>query len=65
MEAKLVFHHDDPPCEARLTLTGMCPDCRFNPDMQSLAIWYYCPLCDIKLKNMTCPVCKQAYERPH
>lgn len=42
MEAKLVMHHDDPPCEARLELDGRCPECKLHPDMQSTCFYYYC-----------------------
>ena len=39
-EAKMVMHHDDPPCTARLFLgTGLCPKSNLVPDMQSLCLW--------------------------
>ena len=63
MEAKKVFHHDDPPCKARL-VGNVCPECELVPDMQSLAICYYCPKCDLHLKEMTCSQCKEVYAPP-
>ncbi len=56
-KAKMVLHHDDPPCEAKL-VNGHCPECGIHPDMQSTAIWYYCPDCGVPLKKgMRCPKC--------
>lgn len=46
--AKLVAHHDDSPCTERL-VDGFCPQCKFNPDMQSTTLVYYCCHCDVKL----------------
>ena len=63
MEAKKVFHHDDPPCKARLN-GRFCPECKIQPDTQSLAIYYYCPKCDVPLKNMVCPKCQEVFTRP-
>jgi len=62
MEAKLVMHHDDPPCEARLDSNYCCPECGFPPDMRCMALYFYCPTCDMKLKDMKCPICKQTFE---
>jgi len=63
-KAILVLHHDDPPCTARLNPDGYCPECRYHPDMQSKCFYYYCPNCQIPLKDMACPVCQQTYEKP-
>jgi hypothetical protein len=63
MKARLVLHHDDPPCQARLH-DGHCRVCDIHPDMQSTALWYYCPTCVIPLKDLTCPACKQTFEKP-
>lgn len=62
--AKKILYHDDPPCQARLDENGDCPDCKTHPDMQSLAIWHYCPTCDLPLKKLCCPKCKKAFEKP-
>lgn len=59
MQAKLVMHHDDPPCEERLDANGDCQKCKVHPDTQSVSYYCYCPNCDVKLKNMICPVCKK------
>jgi len=63
LKAKLVLHHDDPPCEARLE-DGRCPECRYVPDMQSTCFRFYCPKCDRLLKKLKCPGCGQSFERP-
>lgn len=63
-KANQVLHHDDPPCEARLERSGRCPKCEYRPDMQSTCFWFYCPSCDVPLKKMRCPSCRQAFERP-
>jgi len=60
-KAKLVLHHDDPPCDTRLLEDGTCPRCGYNPDMQSTCFYYYCPDCDVKLKKMDCPICKKEF----
>jgi hypothetical protein len=62
MQAKWVLHHDDPPCTARL-IDGFCPECKRFPDMQSTCFYFYCPNCDIRLKEMECPKCKQTFKR--
>ncbi len=67
MKAKMVMHHDDPPCEERLVIRDggrYCPACRLHLDMQSLCLWSYCPECDEPLKKMECSKCGQIYERP-
>ena len=64
MKAKLVLHHDDPPCTARLDANGNCPECGVHPYMQSTAFHYYCTICRVPLKNMTCIVCRTAFEKP-
>ena len=64
-KAKLVLHHDDPPCTARLEDNGYCRKCRLHPDMQSTCFYFYCPTCNVRLrKDMKCPQCGQAHERP-
>jgi hypothetical protein len=63
-----VFYHDDPPCEAMLTEDGTCPECKFVPDMQSLAIGYHCDKCKIPLtfnkdtKKRICPSCGHLFD---
>lgn len=63
MKAKLVLHHDDSPCEARL-VNGYCTKCKLTPDMQSTCFWYYCPDCDVPLKNMNCSKCGHTFTKP-
>lgn len=63
-KAKKVFFHDDPPCEARLNDDRYCPACNLIPDMQSLAIGYYCPECGIALTELKCPMCDETFESP-
>jgi len=60
-KAKLVLHHDDPPCYERLNSDGSCPVCKLHPDMQSTALHYYCPRCDLPLKDRRCPACGRIY----
>lgn len=62
-KAKLVLHHDDSPCTERLK-NGHCLKCNLTPDMQSTALWYYCPSCDCPLEKMNCPRCGQTYRKP-
>lgn len=63
-KAKLVSHHDDPPCTERLEPSGLCGKCGYHPDMQSLALWYYCPTCDVPLASLSCKLCKTQYDKP-
>ena len=63
LKAKMVLHHDDPPCAARLN-NGYCTECKFVPDMQSTCLYFYCPSCDCHLKNLKCPRCGQTFEKP-
>ncbi len=63
-KAKLVLHHDDPPCQARLDENGYCRECGLTPDMQSTCFHFYCPSCDRPLKKLRCPACGQTFERP-
>lgn len=58
----MVFHHDDPPCKARLDASGYCPLCEVYPDMQSKRLFPYCPVCDVLLKKLVCPVCHRKFE---
>ena len=60
-EAKLVLHHDDSSCTARLE-NGFCPKCNLRPDMQSTCIYYYCPACDLPLVGNVCPNCRNTYK---
>lgn len=63
-KVKLVLHHDDPPCYARLDEKAFCPVCKQKPDTQSTCFHYYCPLCNVFLnKEMKCPQCKQSFEK--
>lgn len=59
-KGKRVMHHDDPPCTARLD-DGFCNKCNVLPDMQSLAIYLYCPKCDCVLIKLECPKCKKFF----
>jgi hypothetical protein len=61
-KAKLVMHHDDPPCEERL-INGCCEKCQCHPDMQSTCLWSYCPTCDVPLQKMKCPKCLKIFEK--
>ena len=63
MEAKLILHHDDPPCNLRL-VNGYCVVCKYVPDMQSTCLYCYCPSCDTKLVSMICPTCLTKFENP-
>lgn len=63
-KAKMVLHHDDPPCRARLNY-GFSKSAMFFPDTQSRRLLPYCPLsCDCPLKNLKCPKCKRTFKRP-
>ena len=64
-KAKMVLHHDDPPCAARLDEYGVCPKCTLCPDMQSTCLYSYCPSCDIRLENLQCAKCGKTFERPN
>lgn len=63
-KAKVVTHHDDPPCYRRLNDDGFCQNCCLFPDTQSISLYAYCPLCDCQLNNLTCPICKESFENP-
>jgi len=63
-KATMVKHHDDPPCTARLDERGDCPKCNLHPDTQSTCFYFYCPTCNIPLKNLKCSQCKKTFERP-
>ena len=63
-KAKLVTHHADPPCSVRLETNGDCATCGVHHNMQSLALWAYCPDCNVPLKKMTCPSCATVYVMP-
>ena len=61
--AKLVLHHYDPPCTARLE-NDLRLECKFVPNMQSTCFYFYCPRCDIKLKeDMYCSQCHMTYRK--
>lgn len=62
-KAKMVLHHDDPPCTARLD-NGFCTKCDLTPDMQSTCFYFYCSSCDIRLKKLKCPQCGQVFKSP-
>lgn len=62
MKAKLVLHHDDPPCHKRLDEKAHCDACNVTPDTQSTALYQYCPACDVLLRDMKCPLCEQTFE---
>lgn len=67
-KAKMVLHHDDPPCTARLTTHEggrWCPKCKLHPDMQSTCFYFYCPHCDVRLKKIKCPRCGQVFKSPN
>ncbi len=61
-KARIVQFHDDPPCNARLD-EGFCNNCNLLPDMQSIMIYFYCPKCDVLLKNMQCAECGEKFKR--
>ncbi len=63
-KAKLVLHHDDPPCDKRLEKDGSCRSCQLTPDMQSTCLWSYCPSCDVPLEKMVCPTCRKTFKMP-
>ena len=62
-KVKMVLHHDDPPCTARL-VNGFCLLCNLTPDMQSTCFYFYCPSCDVPLKHLQCPKCRKTFESP-
>ena len=62
MTVVLIWHHNDPPCTARL-INGYCPECKFTPDMQSTCFHYYCLTCNVPLINLACPKCGQAFKK--
>ncbi|MFA6603478.1 MAG: hypothetical protein WCT10_01395 [Patescibacteria group bacterium] len=63
-KAKLVLHHDDPPCDERLDKDGFCPICLFFPDIQDTCFRFYCPSCKVLLpKGRKCPKCGQTFKR--
>jgi HAD superfamily hydrolase (TIGR01509 family) len=64
IKSKFIAHHDDPPCEHRLSPDGFCEKCQLYPDTQSKSLWYYCPTCDVPLEKMACPMCKWVLEKP-
>ena len=64
-KARMVLHHDDPPCTTRLDEDGICPKCTLCPDMQSTCLYSYCPSCDIRLENLRCAKCGKTFERPN
>jgi len=61
MKAKLILHHDDPPCTERL-IDGYCYECNLHPDTQSTCFYPYCPKCNVRLYNMKCPKCNKKYD---
>jgi len=63
MEGKWVAHHDD-RCQRRLLENGWCPECKLFPDMQSVQLLLYCPLCHVSVKHGRCPICGAAIVRP-
>lgn len=63
-QSKTVYHHNDPPCNARLDEDGHCPSCRLSPDTQSVVLRHYCPECDVLLNVEECPKCGVAYSLP-
>lgn len=65
MKAKMVLHHDDPPCTERLDNDGYCAKCKFIPDMQSKCFYFYCPTCDVMLENLKCKNCGYTFENPN
>jgi len=64
IKAKMVLHHDDPPCTARLDENGYCPKCNLTPDIQNTRLYPYCPTCNLSLKEMKCPNCKWMFRNP-
>ncbi len=62
-KAKMVLHHDDPPCEAKL-FHGYCQECNITPDTQSTALYPYCTKCDCKLADLKCPQCNKVFLNP-
>ncbi|MEK9186373.1 MAG: hypothetical protein AAB885_02175 [Patescibacteria group bacterium] len=64
VKLKMVVHHDDPPCYERLDSNG-CPKCKVYPDSQSIRLYSYCPSCDVPLKELKCPSCKQTFQKPN
>jgi hypothetical protein len=57
---KRVFFHDD-DCGERL-VGGYCNKCCFVPDTQSLALEYFCPICDIRLEEDKCEECGTTFK---
>ena len=68
VKIKMVAHHNDPPCTARLINRNggrWCPECKLHPDTQSRCLYSYCPSCDVPLKELKCPSCKQTFQKPN
>lgn len=66
--AKRILVHDDGPCSNGQENTplenGFCPVCGITPDMQSTAIFFYCPVDNVRLgKGRECPVCGGFYTK--
>ncbi|HBM45941.1 MAG: hypothetical protein UT05_C0001G0082 [Parcubacteria group bacterium GW2011_GWF2_38_76] len=61
-KAKMVAHHDDPPCREKLEDDHYCPKCKLYPDSQSICFHSYCPDCEVPLKEMRCPKCKKKFK---
>ncbi len=62
--AKMVLHHDDPPCSVRLDSSGFCKVCKLVPDMQSTCFYFYCQFCNCTLKNLKCQKCRRVFVCP-
>ena len=62
LKPERVFHHNDPPCTARL-INGFCSECRYVPDTQSICFYFYCPGCKMRLEEMKCPTCKRVFKQ--
>ena len=49
MRAKAIVYHDD-DCGETLQ-GGKCEKCGFIPDMQSLGMMYFCPVCNVEVES--------------
>lgn len=63
--AKRVLHHALEDCETRLTFSGLCPYCGYNPDTEELAVRWYCPTDNVPLDDsLRCPKCAKRFVEP-
>jgi hypothetical protein len=60
MRVELVPYHRD--CGNPL-VNGSCVLCGYIPETQSVLLKYHCPVCNVELDGMKCPVCNNIFEK--